>query len=98
MKIMKRVETKLDAKQVIDVISSYSSALQLLDDYDHQSLEKPIGERATYVITYEECKAVIAVCPLQKTAVFSEMRKIIPLEEALELFINHLVEKKSIRH
>ena len=59
IQIMKRVENKLDAKQVLSVIESYNLALDLLDDYDHQSVEKPKGTKAVYVLSYEECKGVI---------------------------------------
>ena len=59
IKVMRRVENQLDTKQVLGVIEKYSSALEMLDDYDHQALKKPKGEKATYVLTYEECKKVI---------------------------------------
>jgi prophage maintenance system killer protein len=60
VKILKRAENRLDAKQVLSVIESYSAALNLLDDYDHQRIEKPQGTEATYIITYDECRQVIA--------------------------------------
>lgn len=59
IQIMKRVESNLDAKQVLSVIESYNQALDLLDDYDHQRIEKPKGTQAVYVLEYEECRAVI---------------------------------------
>ena len=31
----------------------------MLDDYDHQRLKKPKGDKSTYVIDYVECKDVI---------------------------------------
>ncbi len=43
IKILKRAENSLDAKQVLSVIESYSIALKLLDDYDHQRIGKPEG-------------------------------------------------------
>lgn len=60
VRIMKRTENSLDAKQVLSVIEHYSTALDLLDDYDHQRMERPKGNIATYVLTYEECREVIA--------------------------------------
>jgi prophage maintenance system killer protein len=60
VKILKRAENRLDAKQVLSVIESYSAALNLLDDYDHQRIEKPQGTEATCIITYDECRQVIA--------------------------------------
>ena len=59
VQIMKRAENQLDAQQVLSVVESYSTALDMLDDYDHQSLAKPKGNRATYVLTYDECRSVI---------------------------------------
>ncbi len=59
IKIMKRVEERLDAKQVLTVIERYNLALELLDEYDHQTMKKPAGNKAVYVLTYEECREVI---------------------------------------
>lgn len=60
IRIMKRTENSLDSKQVLSVIEKYNTALELLDSYDHQNMERPRGNEATYVLTYEECKDVIA--------------------------------------
>ena len=59
IQIMKRVENQLDARQVLTVIERYNLALDLLDEYDHQTMKKPGGNKATYVLTYEECRKVI---------------------------------------
>ena len=59
VQIMKRAENQLDAQQVLSVVESYSTALDILDGYDHQTLAKPRGNRATYVLTYDECRSVI---------------------------------------
>ena len=59
IQIMKRVETQLDAKQVLNVIERYNLALDLLDNYDHQCIGTPKGNKATYVLSYEECRKVI---------------------------------------
>lgn len=60
IQIMKRTENLLDSRQVLSVIEKYSEALELLDSYDHQNMERPKGKETTYVLTYEECKEVIA--------------------------------------
>ena len=60
IRIMKRTENSLDSKQVLSVIEKYSTALSLLDSYDHQNLTRPQGNNATYIITYEGCKNVIS--------------------------------------
>lgn len=59
IRIMKRTDNMLDAKQILNVIEQYTVALDLLDDYDHQRIIKPKGNASTYVLTYEECKDVI---------------------------------------
>lgn len=59
IRIMKRTQNNLDARQVLAVIERYSTALDLLDDYDHQTMKRPEGSEATYVLTYEECREVI---------------------------------------
>ena len=59
IRIMKRTENELDSKQVLSVIEKYSSALDLLDSYDHQNMTRPEGNMATYVLSYEECMQVI---------------------------------------
>lgn len=60
LQIMKRTEKSLDSRQVLTVIEKYSEALELLDSYDHQSMTRPKGNIATYELTYEECREVIA--------------------------------------
>ena len=59
IRIMKRTEDALDSKQVLSVIEKYSSALDLLDAYDHQNMMCPEGNQAIYVLSYEECMEVI---------------------------------------
>lgn len=59
IRVMKRTENVLDSQQVLSVIESYNEALELLDAYDHQTLTRPKGNKATYILTYEECMEVI---------------------------------------
>lgn len=60
IQIMKRTQNSLDSKQVLSVIERYNTALDLLDAYDHQNMARPKGNKATYVLTYDECMEVIA--------------------------------------
>lgn len=53
-------ERDVSVRQVIDIVKSYSKALDLLDDYDHQAMSKPEGSHEAYVLDYEECRDVIA--------------------------------------
>ena len=59
VRLMKRTQNDLDSRQVLSVIERYSNALDLLDDYDHQTMKRPKGTKSAYVLTYEECRAVI---------------------------------------
>ena len=59
VRLMKRTQDSLDSRQVLSVIERYSTALNLLDAYDHQSLQRPTGTNAVYVLSYEECRSVI---------------------------------------
>lgn len=59
IRVMKKAENSLDTKQVLTVVERYSQALELLDAYDHQNMERPKGNKATYILTYEECRKVI---------------------------------------
>lgn len=60
IQIMKRTENSLDSRQVLSVIEKYSEALDLLDSYDHQNMTRPKGNSATYELSYDECREVIA--------------------------------------
>ena len=59
IRLMKRTQDSLDSKQVLTVIENYSKALDLLDAYDHQNMQRPAGDQAVYVLSYEECRKVI---------------------------------------
>lgn len=59
IRIMKRTENSLDSKQVLSVIEKYSTALELLDSYDHQNMKRPSWNQAIYILSYEECREVI---------------------------------------
>ena len=60
--IANRVDTELkgsESREIIKVISEYSNALNLLDDYDYKRINKPKGITNNKIITYEECIDVI---------------------------------------
>lgn len=59
VQLMRRVEDRLNARQVLDVIEHYSKGLDLLDNYDHQCLSRPAGSSRCYVLGYEECRELI---------------------------------------
>ena len=49
----------IDKEELAKVINEYTRALDLLDDYDHQTLPKPKGEASSYVMTYKEARETI---------------------------------------
>ena len=59
VEVMKRVANSLDTTQVLDVVQTYSAALDLLDGYDHQTIEKPKARGRSVELTYEECRRFI---------------------------------------
>ena len=59
VEVMKRVDNSLDTTQVLDVVQTYSAALDLLDGYDHQTIEKSKAKGRSVELTYEECRRFI---------------------------------------
>ena len=49
----------IDSYELTEVIKTYTNALDLLDDYDHQRLEKPNGNETIYKIEYNEARKII---------------------------------------
>ena len=59
-KIIERLPHELESRQILDIVESYTNALQLLDDYDHEAVARPKGTAGTYTLNYDECMALIA--------------------------------------
>jgi len=49
----------VDREELSKVINEYTRALDLLDDYDHQTLAKPKGTQGSYTLTYGEALDII---------------------------------------
>ena len=49
----------IDSYELAKVIKTYTHALDLLDDYDHQRLEKPKGNDTIYKIEYSEARRIL---------------------------------------
>lgn len=49
----------IDSKEILRVITEYTKALNMLDDYDHRTLTKPKGNNSNKEINYEECLNII---------------------------------------
>jgi prophage maintenance system killer protein len=45
---------------ILKAVNAYTDALSLLDQYDHQSLQKPEGNTPIYKITYDDCRKMVA--------------------------------------
>lgn len=59
VQVIKRLPDELESAQILDIVQAYTPALDLLDDYDHQRIVRPVGQRPVYVLGYEECMDLI---------------------------------------
>ena len=50
---------ELEQEEMLMAVEQYTQALLLLDQYDHQSLEKPVGNQPVYRLTYAECRTMV---------------------------------------
>ena len=49
----------IEEKEVLRAVNEYVAALTLLDQYDHQAITKPVGNKPVYRMTYENCKQMV---------------------------------------
>lgn len=49
----------IDKEELSKVVDEYTRALDLLDDYDHQTLKKPKESKSDYIMTYQEARSII---------------------------------------
>lgn len=49
----------IEQEALVNVIEEYTKALDLLDNYDHQCLIKPKGNKSIYKLTYSDCRTII---------------------------------------
>ena len=77
-----------DAKEILKVIGTYSKALDILDDYDHITLNKPKGNKNNNRIEYDKCIDIISKLK------FNEKSHIFALErnKGLESIINDIYQ------
>ena len=50
---------EVDEAELLKAVNLYTNALMLLDQYDHQSIKKPAGNKDIYRITYEDCRNMV---------------------------------------
>ncbi len=70
VQIIERLPGVIEKDQILDIIKAYTTALYLLDDYDHQRIPRPKGSQPIYVLDYDECREVIASMRFSKKAQF----------------------------
>ena len=58
----------INSADVLKVIQEYSRSLELLDAYDHQTINIPQGSQCTYRLQYDECMHIIAEMEFSKTS------------------------------
>ncbi len=95
--LLERVSDDLDTDQVLEVVKSYASALDLLDDYDHQRIARPAGSDTAYVLGYEECLQLIGKLRFSDESDLFGVEKTIRSRAALRPFTNPLVVRSYIR-
>ena len=66
VRVMERLpEGDLALRQVLDIVRSYTPALDLLDDYDNQTLTRPKGKSKAYVLTTMSAATSLLICVLE---------------------------------
>ena len=89
--VASRIENDIDvtdAKEVIQVINSYSKAFNLLDKYDHKQIIKPKGKLDLSRITYDDCKSIIQTLEFSKTSSIFGLER----DKGLESIINNIYQ------
>ena len=86
--IASRIENNSEIKDIVNIINSYSKALNLLDDYDHKQIKKRSLSKSNNKITYKECMNLI------NTLKFNENSSLFALErdKGLESIINDIYQ------
>lgn len=90
---------EVEESEILKAVTSYTDALMLLDQYDHQSLKKPVGNRPIYKITYEECKKMVSHMESSfKSDVFGVEKEMVKLRVFWQQFIRVCSVETYIRH
>ena len=65
----------IDHDVLESVINQYTNALDLLDNYDHNVLNKPKGNKTIYELTYVDCRNIIDSMKFNSTSKIFGMEK-----------------------
>ncbi len=58
--IIERLPEDLGSREILDIVESYIDVFKLLDEYDRESIDRPKGQTAVYILEYELCMRLIA--------------------------------------
>lgn len=58
--IIERLPEDLGSREILDIVESYLDVFKLLDEYDRESIDRPKGQTAVYILEYELCMRLIA--------------------------------------
>ena len=89
----------VEESDILRAVNLYTDALVLLDQYDHQTLEKPKGNQPIYRITYEDCRHMVdAMEDSFHSDVFGVEKKKVRLRESLLQYIKVYSARMHIHH
>ena len=58
-RVIERIPDDVGAREILDIVESYTNAFDLLDQYDRATVTRPRGTGATFRLDYEECVTLI---------------------------------------
>lgn len=58
-RVIERIPDDVGAREILDIVESYTNAFDLLDQYDRATVTQPRGTGATFRLDYEECVTLI---------------------------------------
>ncbi len=80
----------IDTDEMMEAVNLYTSALDLLDDYDHQCIQKPDGNKEVIPLTVSECYEIISA---MKFGSFSSLFGVEKEEGKLDAVISAVHQK-----
>ena len=85
----------IDSDGVFRVVKAYTDALELLDNYDHQCVQKPKGTSSIYVLSYQECRQLIDSMKFKDTSsVFGVEKEVGKLDGILKSIYQNVFGKE----